>query len=89
MRSTEVTTEATTETDGDFDVYRCPNMTLETNVLHLAVNEEKKELQVMKEVSLEKAMLPPSYHYHDIIAQYDPQEVPAAMKKERKTTRSS
>ena len=36
----------------------------------------------MKELSLEKAVLLPSYHYHDNIEQYDPQEVIAAMKKE-------
>ena len=51
-------------------------------MLHLAVNEDEKELQVTKELSLEKAVLLPSYHYHDNIEQYDPQEVLVAMKKE-------
>ena len=36
----------------------------------------------MKELSLEKAVLPTYYHYHDNIDQYDPQEVLAAVKKE-------
>ena len=67
LPTTKVTTEATTEIDDDVDVHHCLKMTLETNVLHLAVNENKKELRVMKEVSLEKAVLLPSNHYH-----YDP-----------------
>ena len=36
----------------------------------------------MRELSLEKVVLLPSYHCHDNIEQYDPQEVLAAMKKE-------
>ena len=38
-----------------------------SNVLHLAVNNDKKKLQVMKELSLENAILRPSEHYHDNI----------------------
>ena len=52
---------ATTEIDGDVDAYHSLNMTLETNVLDVAVKGDKKELQVMKELSLEKAALLPSY----------------------------
>ena len=54
----------------------------ETNVLRLAVNEDKKERQLQQELMLDHAVLLPSYHYHDSIQQYDKQEVLTATKKE-------
>ena len=54
----------------------------QTNVLHLAVNEDKKERLLQQELMLDHAVLLPSYHYHDSIEQYDKQEVLTAMKKE-------
>ena len=54
--------------DNDYiDAYDCYNLTLETNVLHLAVNEDKKESQLQQELMLDHAVLLPSYHYHDNI----------------------
>ena len=68
--------------DNDIDSYDCYNLTMETNVLHLAVNEDKKERLLQQELMLDHAVLLPSYHYHDNIEQYDKQEVLTAMKKE-------
>ena len=36
---------------------------------------------MMNEFSLEEAVLPPSYHYHDSIDEHGRQDVLAAMKK--------
>ena len=55
---------------------------METNVLHLAVNEDKKERLLQQELMLDHTVLLPSYHYHDNIEQYDKKEVLTAMKKE-------
>ena len=68
--------------DTDLDSYDCYNLTMETKVLHLAVNEDKKEKLLQQELMLDHAVLLPSYHYHDNIEQYDKQEVLTAMKKE-------
>ena len=69
--------------DTDYiDAYDCYNLTMETNVLHLAVNEDKKERQLQQELMLDHAVLLPSYHYHDNIEQHDKQKVLTAMKKE-------
>ena len=70
------------DNDNDIDSYDCYNLTVETKVLHLAVNEDKKERLLQQELMLDHAVLPPSYHYHDNIEQHDKQEVLTAMKKE-------
>ena len=63
-------------------------MTMETKVLHFAVNEDKKEKLLQQELMLDHAVLLPSYHYHDDIERYDKDQVLKAMKKEaRQTTR--
>ena len=59
---------------------------METKVLHLAVNEDKKEKLLQQELMLDHAVLLPSYHYHDNIEQYDKQEVLTAMKKGARQT---
>ena len=61
------------------DSYDCYNLTMETKVLHLAVNEDKKERLLQQELMLDHAVLLPSYHYHDNIEQYDKQEVLSAI----------
>ena len=69
--------------DNDYiDTYDCYNLTLETNILHVAVNEDKKERLLQQELMLYRAVLLPSYQYHDNLEQYDKQEVLTAMKKE-------
>ena len=55
---------------------------MEINILHLAVNEDKKERLLQQELMLDHAVLLPSYHYHDNLEQYNKQEVLTAMKKE-------
>ena len=55
---------------------------METNLLHLVVNEDKKERQLRQGLVLDHAVLLPNYHYHDNIEHYDKQEVLTAMKKE-------
>ena len=67
------------------DAYDCLNLTVETNVLHLAVNEDKKDRNYNKSL-LDHAVLLPSYHYHDNLEQYDKQEALTAMKKEMART---
>ena len=57
-------------------------MTMETKVLHFAVNEDKKEKLLQQELMLDHAVLLPSYHYHDNIELYDKESVLKAMKKE-------
>ena len=66
-----------TDNIGAYDSY---NLTMETNVLHLAVNEDKKERQLQQELTLDHAVLLPSCH-HDNLDQCDNQEVLTAMKK--------
>ena len=68
--------------DAEVDPYNCYNLTMETKVLHFAVNEDKKEKRLQQELMLDHAVPLPSYHYHDNIEQYDKQEVLTAMKKE-------
>ena len=52
------------------------------HILHLAVNEDKKECQLQQELMLDHAVPLPSYHYYDNLEQHDKQEVLTAMKKE-------
>ena len=69
--------------DNDYvDAYNCYNLTMVTNILHLAVNEDKEERLLQQELMLDHAVLLPSYHYHDSLKQYNKQEVLTAMKKE-------
>ena len=55
---------------------------METKVLHMAVNEDKKEKLLQQELMLDHAVLLPSYHYHDDIERYDKDLLLKAMKKE-------
>ena len=73
--------QADMDTD-NIHAYNCYNLTMETNVLHPAVNEDKKERQLQQELVLDHAVLLPGYHYHDSLEQYDKQEVLTATKKE-------
>ena len=58
-------------------------MTMQTKVLHMAVNEDKKEKLLQQELMLDHAVLLPSYHYyHDNIELYDKDQLLKAMKKE-------
>ena len=57
-------------------------MTMETKVLHFAVNEDKKEKLLQQELMLDHAVLLPSYHYYDSIELYNKESVLKAMKKE-------
>ena len=59
-------------------------MTMETKVLHFAVNEDKKEKLLQQELILDHAVLLPSYHYHDDIEPYNKDSVLKAMKILRK-----
>ena len=68
--------------DNEVDSYNCYNLTVETKVLHLAVNEDKKEKLLQQELMLDHAVLLPSYHYHDNIERYSKKAVLKAMKKE-------
>ena len=72
----------TDDTDIEVDSHYCYNMTMETKVLHFAVNEDKKEKQLQQELMLDHAVLLPSYHYHDNIEHYRKEAVLKAMKKE-------
>ena len=72
----------TESNDTEVDSHNCYNLTMETKVLRLAVNEDRKEKLLQPELMLDHAVLLPSYHYHDNIEQYDKQEVLTAMKKE-------
>ena len=67
------------DNDTEIDAYNSYNLTIETKVLHFAVNEDKKEKLLQQELMLDHAVLLPSYHYHDNIEQYDKQEVLTAM----------
>ena len=78
----QATNMNTDNNDTEIDSYNCYNLTMETKVLHLALNEDKKEKLLQQELMLDHAVLLPSYHYHDNIEQYDKQEVLTAMKKE-------
>ena len=69
-------------TDIELDSHYCYNMTMETKVLHFAVNEDKKEKLLQQELMLDHAVLLPSYHYHDDIERYNKDSVLKAMKKE-------
>ena len=53
--------------DTDIVSYDCYNLTMETKVLHFAINEGKKERLLQQELMLDHAVLLPSYHYHDNI----------------------
>ena len=64
------------------DAYDCYNLTWETNILHLAVNEDKKEGQLQQELILDHAVLLPSNNYHDNLEQHDKLGVLTFMKKE-------
>ena len=57
-------------------------MTMQTKVLHFAVNEDKKEKLLQQELMLDHAVLLPGYHYHDDIERYDKDQLLKAMKKE-------
>ena len=58
------------DTDNDYiDAYDCYNLTLATNILHLAVNEDKEERLLQQELMLDHAVLLPSYHYHNNLEQ--------------------
>ena len=47
--------------DNDYiDAYDCYNLTMETNILHLAFNEDKKERQLQQELTLDHAVLLPT-----------------------------
>ena len=70
------------DNDTEHDPYNCYNLTMETKVLHLAVNEDEKEKLLQQELMLDHAVLLPSYHYHDNIEQHDKQEVLTVVKKE-------
>ena len=72
----------TESNDPEIDPYNCYNLTMETKVLHFAVNEDNKEKLLQQELMLDHAVLLPSYHYHDNIEQCDKQEVLTALKKE-------
>ena len=79
QQATDINTESN---DTEIDSYNCYNLTMETKVLHLAVNEDKKEKLLQQELMLDHAVLLPGYHCSDNIEQYDKQEVLTAMKKE-------
>ena len=74
--------QAADTTDTEVDSHYCYNMTMETKVLHMAVNEDKKEKLLQQELMLDHAVLLPSYHYHDNIELYDKDQLLKAMKKE-------
>ena len=74
--------QAADTTDTEVDSHYCYNLTMETKVLHLAVNEDKKEKLLQQELMLDHAVLLPSYHYHDDIERYDKDLLLKAMKKE-------
>ena len=74
--------QAVSTTDTEVDSHYCYNLTMETKVLHLAVNEDKKEKLLQQELMLDHAVLLPSYHYHDDIERYDKDLLLQAMKKE-------
>ena len=74
--------QAADTTDAEVDSHYCYNLTMQTKVLHFAVNEDKKEKLLQQELMLDHAVLLPSYHYHDNIELYDKESVLRAMKKE-------
>ena len=74
--------QAADTTDTEVDTHYCYNMTMQTKVLHFAVNEDKKEKLLQQELMLDHAVLLPSYHYHDDIERYDKDQLLKAMKKE-------
>ena len=63
--------EEADNTATEVDSRYCYNMTMETKVLHFAVNEDKKEKLLQQELVLDHAVLLPSYNYHDDIERYD------------------
>ena len=66
------------DNDTELDSYDCYNLTMETKVLHLAVNEDLKGKQLQQELMLDHEVLLPNYHYNDNIEQHDKKEVLSA-----------